>query len=111
MAWDTARPPRDARGYGRAHKARRNAELTKLSRAGSLPCVLGGEPLYAADINLPRSSPRKPVLDHCECRTGCGKCDGTGYRGLACWEHNARQGAKVGQSRRQAYGTVTTLRW
>ncbi len=65
-------------------------------------CCIGNEPLYAEHIDLPNAHPRKPVLDHCACRTGCAECGWTGYLGLACWKHNASKGGVVGRERQNA---------
>lgn len=90
MPWSSSRPPASARGYGAAHRKRRSAALADLRSAGVGRCCLGGELISAEHIDLPNSHPRKVVLDHCDCRTGCDACGWTGYRGLACWQHNVR---------------------
>lgn len=107
MPWSRSRPSTEQRGMGHAHRKLRAAYIAALARAGVGRCCLGGEPIYAEQDNLPNAHPRKLVLDHCTCRTGCDSCGWTGYRGLACWDHNMRDGSKRGRARQ----TATRLRW
>lgn len=107
MPWSSSRPAPSTRGSGWEHRKKRAALIVQLRQAGSGRCVLGGETIYPEQADLPNAHPRKIVLDHCVCRTGCTLCGWTGYRGLACWDHNMRDGSKRGRDRQ----TSSPLRW
>ncbi len=102
MPWKTTRPAPSTRGYGKDHAAAKKRHAAVLRAEGAGRCCLGGEAIYPAQLELPNAHPRKVVLDHCACRTGCASCGWTGYRGLACWQHNASDGARRGRDRLNA---------
>lgn len=83
MPWQTSRP--GGKGYvapkyrDPKHKATRDALMAALTAAGIGRCCIGGEPIYPwMGSNL--------HLDHTP--------DGQSYRGLACADHNRRDGAR-----------------
>lgn len=91
MPWSSSRPASSGRGYGVDHRKARTAALAQLQRDGIGRCCLGGEPIYPEQATLPRAHPRALVLDHAP--------DRQSYRGLSCWEHNSRDGARRGRAR------------
>lgn len=90
MAFDKPKASTTTRGYGRAHQQARAAALAQLERDGIGRCCIGGEPIYPGQALH---------LDHTP--------DRLGYRGLACANHNRRDGAQRGRARQGS----TPLRW
>ena len=79
-------------GYGAEHQRARAKAMARLKRDGVGVCCIGGEPIYP-------EMGRQLHLDHTP--------DRQGYRGLACAEHNVRDGAKRGRARQD----TTQLTW
>ncbi len=100
MPFTRHRPSSTARGYNQRHRTIRATHLAALNQAGAGTCAIGGEPIHPGD-NL--------HLDHCpHCKgNGCPPCAGSGYRGLACADHNRQDGARRGRARQIA----SPLRW
>jgi hypothetical protein len=78
------------RGYGQAHRDARAKALADLARIGVGVCCIGGEPIYPGQALH---------LDHLP--------DRSGYRGLACAQHNRTDGARRGRARQNS----SSLRW